>query len=582
MPIQIQAPDGSIAEFPDGMPDAQIQSVMQREYPPAAQGAPQPPQQPQAAPSSFFGRMMTGIVDPFLGMVQNSANIGGVNPLVDSLAAQEPEKYGMQQHAAAQMVNQAVTDREKNYDAARQAAGSSGLDVARTLGNALSPAIALYGAVSLPSGLATAATSGGAYGFNQPVANVQSDEDFSKGRLEDTGLGIAGGTAGYGAGKLASALLNPVYSTAKQTLLSAGVPLTMGQTLGGVAQTAEDALGSVPVLGDFIKNRQRDAVVGFNRAAINRTLQPIGESLPEGKVGHEAVEYASDKLGDAYEALLPNLSATADQQLGDDIGQIVAGAKSKYLLPDAQAKQLTDIVDSQITGKSDNGFYDGDALKNVQSVLGKKARGYLKSADTDQQSLGDALMDVRSTFNNFIARQNPDQAETLTSINQGFANFARVRQAAAGATKDGVFTPAQLAQAVRGQATTQGQAAIGHALMQDLSGAGKEVLPSTVPDSGTPLRHSVELAAALLAGHGAGIELPEWATGLGTAAAGGIGVGSALYSPQMQSLIRAGLTKRPDVARRLGSALMAYPGILGTTGGAIGTAAAPMAQNVVP
>ena len=32
MPIQIQAPDGSIAEFPDGTPDAVIEGVMKQEY----------------------------------------------------------------------------------------------------------------------------------------------------------------------------------------------------------------------------------------------------------------------------------------------------------------------------------------------------------------------------------------------------------------------------------------------------------------------------------------------------------------------------------------------------------------------
>ena len=30
MPIRVQAPDGSIAEFPDGMKDADIESVMQQ------------------------------------------------------------------------------------------------------------------------------------------------------------------------------------------------------------------------------------------------------------------------------------------------------------------------------------------------------------------------------------------------------------------------------------------------------------------------------------------------------------------------------------------------------------------------
>lgn len=36
MPVQVQAPDGTIAQFPDGMSDTDIQAVMAREYAPAA------------------------------------------------------------------------------------------------------------------------------------------------------------------------------------------------------------------------------------------------------------------------------------------------------------------------------------------------------------------------------------------------------------------------------------------------------------------------------------------------------------------------------------------------------------------
>lgn len=32
MPIEVELPDGSIAEFPDGMPDDQINAVLQRQF----------------------------------------------------------------------------------------------------------------------------------------------------------------------------------------------------------------------------------------------------------------------------------------------------------------------------------------------------------------------------------------------------------------------------------------------------------------------------------------------------------------------------------------------------------------------
>jgi hypothetical protein len=180
---------------------------------------------------------------------------------------------------------------------------------------------------------------------------------------------------------------------------------------------------------------------------------------------------------------------------------------------------------------------------------------------------------LRGSFNDLIARQNPNEADTLNNINEGWANFVRVRQAGAGATtKEGIFTPAQLANAVRSKATTQGQYATGHALMQDLASAGKEVLPSTIPDSGTTERLLHDLGLLGLAGGGEGLVKPEMLAP--TAAA--FGAGSALYSRPMQSMIRSALTKRPDFARRIGQALIAQPGIAGAIGGA---AAGPMLQN---
>lgn len=56
MPIQIQAPDGSIAEFPDGTPDETITAVMAKEY-----GGPKAQPPPAAKPQESWGEYATGL-----------------------------------------------------------------------------------------------------------------------------------------------------------------------------------------------------------------------------------------------------------------------------------------------------------------------------------------------------------------------------------------------------------------------------------------------------------------------------------------------------------------------------------------
>ena len=73
-------------------------------------------------------------------------------------------------------------------------------------------------------------------------------------------------------------------------------------------------------------------------------------------------------------------------------------------------------------------------------------------------------------------------------IDKAYANFKRIQRAAAGVgTEDGVFTPAQLLSAAKAMDRTKDKRAFseGTALLQDLAAAGKEVMPSKIPDSGT-------------------------------------------------------------------------------------------------
>ena len=132
----------------------------------------------------------------------------------------------------------------------------------------------------------------------------------------------------------------PKISDAAQALLKEGVDLTHGQILGGVVKHVEDGLSHIPVLGDLIKNAQGRSLDTFNRAVVNRTLAPIGDSLPANvATGNDAFEYAADRLGKAYGDLLPTLKVQADAPFAIDLRNLTTQSK---LLPESQQSQFSE------------------------------------------------------------------------------------------------------------------------------------------------------------------------------------------------------------------------------------------------
>ncbi|MEG7603096.1 hypothetical protein, partial [Listeria monocytogenes] len=88
--------------------------------------------------------------------------------------------------------------------------------------------------------------------------------------------------------------------------------------------------------------------------------------------------------------------------------------------------------------------------------------------------LGDAYKQLQSELRDLVTRSNPAHADELKAINTGWASFKRIQNAAAKVgSEEGVFTPAQLQNAVRALDRSKDKArfAEGNALMQDLSGA---------------------------------------------------------------------------------------------------------------
>lgn len=307
----------------------------------------------------------------------------------------------------------------------------------------------------------------------------------------------AGAGAGAAAGKGGNMLAGMVAPSLRQTvakLMSEGVQLTPGQMAGGVARTLEDKAMSIPITGDAIAAARRRGYEQFNRAAWNRALEPLGETMPDTvKMGRDASDYVGDRLSAAYGRILPRLRLTSVQNdpiFVADLDSIVNAARSA--LPEGEFYQLEKLAREQILGKLGTAgtSMDGELINGIDSMLGSEVRGYKGDPTHDKRKLGQAIEELQIAFRDLLERQNPREAAALRATREGYANYVRVAKAAAStgtATNEGIFSPAQLNAAVRSEDRTTRKLGYskGRALLQDLSDAGQAVLPSKYPDSGT-------------------------------------------------------------------------------------------------
>jgi hypothetical protein len=341
--------------------------------------------------------------------------------------------------------------------------------------------------------------------------------------------------------KPVASIISPKVAPEVKTLMNEGVTPTTGQILGGGFQRLEEGLSSVPLVGDFIKNAQLRAVEDLNKAAFNRALKPIGKELPKDITGREAVQFADDALGNAYQKLLPKMTVQADTTFTtglSNLKQAVDSGAINQTTKDFFNKWIDNNVNNKFQGQ---GAITGETLKGIQENFRVKINELSASTLNDERVIAGALKQAQDEFRQLVTRSNPNYAKELNAINTGYANFKRVQNAASKlGAEEGIFSPAQLQNAVRAMDKSKDKArfAEGKALMQDLSESGKTVLGSKVPDSGTPYR----TMAAILASGGAGVSgYPGIAAGLAAS--------PIMYSSGGQKMMAALLAKRPAGAQ---------------------------------
>lgn len=501
---------------------------------------------PSATPQTGLDRYIQGVKDPINGGAQLLTKILPDSVVQAGNAANNwiADKTGLVAKLPPGGVDQQVREGEAQYQADRAAAGNTGFDGSRLLGNIFNPVSIGTGAV-VPSAVSTlgrvgvGTVAGGATSLLNPV----TQGDFATEKAKQVALGsFLGGAAPVVTNALARIISpNATRNPNLNLLRSEGVDPTIGQSLGGRFNALEEKLQSVPILGDAIANARGKALSQFNTAAINRASGQVGAKI-EG-TGQTAVREAGDALSQAYDDALNQVQhVTLDPQFQGELAQLQGAAQN--LVPSMRDK-FNNTVSDIVLGRAKNGTMLGDTYKKVDSEIGNLAAKYGKSSVASEGELGDAFSQLQSLLRQQMARTNPQVAQALSEADAGWANLVRIEGAAKAAKNaEGIFTPAQLNAAVqsadksvRGRAVSRGEA-----LLQDLAGAGQSVLGNKVPNSFTTDR-------MLLAGGTLGSYL------VNPAIPAGLLGGAAAYSAPGQKILNALATQRPQNAEAVANAL---------------------------
>ena len=348
-------------------------------------------------------------------------------------------------------------------------------------------------------GLKNIATQGGLYGFG-------ASEGDPVERLPETAVS-AGISSALGK------VLPPVTEKAKE-LIKQGVPLTVGQSVGGGLRKIEEGIKSIPFLGDPIVGAEIRATQGFNKATFRKVLEPLekyGVNLKKqlkGKTtGNELYKTAENIISNGYEKLKPKLKFPTRVELQSIYDDVIL--KQADTMPKSVNNQFLQDMDNIVYNNfSPDGSLSGEGFKKIQSGLREQIRGYISSGDQVTRNYADSYDKVLEALTDTLVKNNPKYAPQLNDLDFSFKMLNIVGKAVEkGGTKQGTFTPNQLMQASRMADVGKNKKSFrkGEALMQDMANEGQN-LNLTLPDSGTATRQLVTGGLLNLGGAGAGID----------------------------------------------------------------------------
>lgn len=435
---------------------------------------------------------------------------------------------------------------------------------------------------SIEGGLANGASRlgiGGAARFAPLVADTLYGAANGAGNADDGNrlagaamggaLGAGFGAAGRGTARAVGGAARGVQDASVRYLADRGIPLTVGQTLGQgglfgrAVKGVEDRLSGIPIVGDAVNARRAEGLTGFNAAAFNDALAPIGANTG-GTIGPAGVNLANDAVNAGYGRALNGVSVAPDAQFTTDLASTVAAGRN---IPRTGA-EFGHVFDTSVAPviNAPAGPMGG---RQIQDIL-QTTRGTNFGNDAMGNAANEALGNVSNTVSSLVERQAPGVMGDLRAANNAYRQTGIVRDAVNAARNGtggdiGTFTPSQLTNAAAANARrfggTHGTTA---QPFFELTDAAQRVLPSKVPDSGTAGRLALLSLPAVLGGAGSGVGYAAGDAGEGSKVGLGLGALLALGGTRAgQRILTSTLLDRPDFAVRVGNKIIRRQGMFG-------------------
>jgi hypothetical protein len=528
-----QGPGGEAAPPSGGA----FSDIMSELHGPSGGAAPSP--EAGAFWSSKFGRALQGAGEPILGAAQLASHLTGVGTEYVDRKSREAQQLG---EASA---------REAGIE-------PGGWDIPRMAGEMLSPVNAVPAfrvgrALMRAPGISGAIGRGlglGAWsGATHPVADTEAQQDYWGAKAGDVGTGaLAGGLTGP-AMEFGAQAVQPIVSDAVRELGKRGIATTVGQNLGGFYKRAEDVLMSLPLVGQTVRDARQRSVDTFFRGAANETLKPLNQTLPDSiEHGRDVIKYIREIVGKAFDNAYNGVTFDHRDPAFRQASQTVL-ANARRVMNDAEFNKLQKEIQDpltetirRVTRPANQGGRGAGAMpteKEVQDLVEqfkKRELHYLKASSPYERDIGLALRSYREKLEDAVGNQNTGFTDRMNNASRAYAMFKRMQAASANPATgayEGVFTPTQLLSASAKLDPTMSRRAFseGDAQLQKYAEWGKQVLPASVADSGTPERgFLMGLLGSGLAGAFPAHAIP-----------GAIAVGAGVhggYQPAVQNLIR--------------------------------------------
>lgn len=467
--IEIELPDGSIAEFPDGTDDRTIERALASfARSPEAVATADPASDPTEGMSGWeraragFGK---SAVDFGRGLVQSgvdglSAGVGATRSALSGMGLPFYDPAGIAPRVqSAQDHMQRVVDQARNRDVPLM---NTGAGIAGNIAGQIALASAVPGGAGpklIGAGLQNAAFAG-----MQPVASEESREGNM---LRGGGLGVAGKGLAIVAGRLGKGLsdkIDPAKLALIERARELGIPVNASQVMDSrFMKMIASVVNQMPFSGaGKAAQAQRR---GFNRAVADT----IGEKAD--LLSPEVMRQARDRIGSQFDALAERSPVKIDDRFLNELATIADEAKR--LSPDDSGRAVAGVIDDLLS-KAKDSVIPGEVYKTFSTKL--------RELGASKDRFGGYVSKVRDSLETALGRSlKGADKEAWTKVRRQYSNLKTVEKLAA--KGDGNVAPAQLSGKMNsGRRTTAygGQGTLG-----DLARIGSGVLRDPIPDSGT-------------------------------------------------------------------------------------------------